>query len=132
RRVAPSPISHELVRVASSEEQTMKHLFPAFCVVAFLSLPSARAHAAAQLFPPIQNGTISATLVPVATNLTAPLDARSGPDNDNRLFVTDQAGKVQVFLNKTLQGTFIDVSSRLVPLQAGYDERGFLGFALEP
>src|SRR5205823_2073793 len=98
---------------------TMKRLFPALCVIAFLSLPSARAHAAAQLFPPIQSGTISATLVPVATNLTAPLDARSGPSGDNRLYVTDQAGKVQIYQNKALQGTFMDVSSRLVPLQAG-------------
>ena len=110
----------------------MKRLFPALCVIGFLTLPVARARAAAQLFPPIQTGTISATLVPVATGLTAPLDARSGPAGDNRIYVTDQAGQVQVFQNNTLQGTFMDVSSRLVPLQAGYDERGFLGFAFDP
>jgi hypothetical protein len=97
----------------------MKRLFPAVCVIALLSLPSARAYAAAQIFPPIQNGTISATLVPVATGLTAPVDARSGPAGDNRIYVTDQTGKVQIYENQLLQGTFMDVSSRLVPLQAG-------------
>jgi glucose/arabinose dehydrogenase len=101
-------------------------------VTALAYLPAARAIAAAQLFPPIQTGSISVNLTPVATGLTAPVDARSGPVADGRLYVTDQAGKVQIYQNNALQGTLIDVSSRLTPLQAGYDERGLLGFAFDP
>src|SRR5207302_19289 len=46
--------------------------------------------------------------------------------------VTDQAGKVQIYKNGLLQGTFIDLTGRMVALNPGYDERGFLGFAFDP
>ena len=82
--------------------------------------------------PPFQVGTIGVTLSPVAKGLTSPVDVRSVPFGLNQLAVTDQAGKIRIFQNGIAQGTLLDVSSRLAPLNANYDERGLLGFAYDP
>ena len=82
---------------------------------------------------PIPKGNVRIGLEPVATGLSAPIDARSAPGESNRLYVTDQVGQVRVVQNGSLVSTpFIDVSSRLVPLRTNFDERGFLGFAFHP
>lgn len=74
------------------------------------------------------------TLELVADNLVSPLGATEAPDGSKRLFILDQAGKVWIVdKNGAKLGTpFIDVTGMMVPLNAGYDERGLLGFAFHP
>jgi glucose/arabinose dehydrogenase len=61
--------------------------------------------------------------------MLVPLDATSG-----RLLIADQIGIVHVL---TKEGTvaetpFLNLTNRLTKLNAGFDERGLLGFALHP
>lgn len=70
----------------------------------------------------------------VASNLVAALTLSEAPDNTKRLFVVDQVGKIWiVYPDSTKASTvFIDISSKMVSLQTGYDERGLLGLAFHP
>ncbi|HEY3420268.1 MAG TPA: PQQ-dependent sugar dehydrogenase [Methanomassiliicoccales archaeon] len=74
------------------------------------------------------------TLRLVADGFTHPVRAVSPPDGSERLFVVDQIGKVWIVLpnGTTNDRPFIDISSKLVPLSASYDERGLLGLAFHP
>ena len=82
---------------------------------------------------PIPKGPIYVQPVPVATGLTAPGAIASPPDNSGRLFIVQQTGQVMILKNGTVAATpFLNVASRLVPLDPGYDERGLLGFAFHP
>jgi len=67
----------------------------------------------------------------VVDNLVSPVTLAAPPDNSKRLFVVDQVGKIWVIqADGTKTSTpFIDLSSRIVSLNAGYDERGLLGLA---
>ena len=75
-----------------------------------------------------------ANLKLVADNLVAPLSVVEAPDNSKRLFIVDQVGKVWIIpQNGTMMSTpFLDITSKLVPLNAGYDERGLLSLAFHP
>jgi glucose/arabinose dehydrogenase len=106
-------------------------------VAAVLAMAAGSASAQhANLLPnAVQPGTIQLGLKSVASGLTAPVYATSAPGDPNDLFVVDQAGKIDVIHNGTLQSNpFLDVSGleNAVPLQAGYDERGLLGLAFSP
>jgi glucose/arabinose dehydrogenase len=69
----------------------------------------------------------------VAEGMAAPLGLAAPNDGSNRLFVFDQVGIIYVITNGTrLEVPLLDMRTRLVPLQAGYDERGLLGLALHP
>lgn len=69
----------------------------------------------------------------VAEGMVAPLGMVVPNDGSDRLFVFDQIGLVYVITNGTrLETPVLEMRSRLVPLQAGYDERGLLGLALHP
>jgi glucose/arabinose dehydrogenase len=54
--------------------------------------------------------------------------------HSERLYVVDQIGKVWVVDRQGYKRPtpFLDISSRLVSLNAAYDERGLIGFALHP
>jgi glucose/arabinose dehydrogenase len=70
----------------------------------------------------------------VADGLTSPVTLASPGDGSGRLFVVDQAGLIRVL---TPDGAlrpepFLDLRSRMVPLMAGFDERGLLGLAFHP
>src|SRR5688572_14467178 len=67
----------------------------------------------------------------IADNLVSPLGVVEAPDNSGRLFVIDQIGKIWIIdKDGNKESTpFLDVSGKLVPLSAEYDERGLLGFA---
>ncbi|MEN6306390.1 MAG: PQQ-dependent sugar dehydrogenase [Anaerohalosphaeraceae bacterium] len=89
----------------------------------------------------IQQGTVKVELELVASGLAAPIDMSPAPDDTGRLFVVDQAGKIDIIQNGVLLSTpFLDVTSRLVsPLgvigthdENDFDERGLLGMALHP
>jgi glucose/arabinose dehydrogenase len=70
----------------------------------------------------------------VADGFVSPVTLAEAPDDTRRLFVADQTGQVWIidaYGNKVAQ-PFIDVSSKMVPLQSFYDERGLLGFAFHP
>ena len=82
---------------------------------------------------PIPQGDLSIRLEEVAGGLTSPLALVSAGDGSDRLFVVDQAGKILVIKHGTVQPVpFLDVTSKLVPLNAGYDERGLLGLTFHP
>lgn len=70
----------------------------------------------------------------VAEGLTAPMTAVSPDDGTGRLFIVDQTGTIRILdANGTLQKEpFLDISSKMVKLSPGYDERGLLGLAFHP
>jgi glucose/arabinose dehydrogenase len=70
----------------------------------------------------------------VANNFTAPLTLVDAPDRTDRLFVVDQIGKIWIIdeNGNTLSQPFIDITGKMVELQAVYDERGLLGLAFHP
>ncbi|MDB6153693.1 MAG: hypothetical protein JWL90_2146 [Chthoniobacteraceae bacterium] len=81
----------------------------------------------------IVNGSITIELAPIAAGLVAPNLLISPADGTDRQFIIDQPGRIFVRDNGIVQATpFLDASSRLTPLSAGYDERGLLGFAFDP
>src|SRR4051812_40037956 len=82
---------------------------------------------------PIPKGPVYVQLQPVATGLTAPGSLLSANDGTGRLFIVQQTGQVRILRNGSVAATpLLDLSSRLVPLNPGYDERGLLGFAFHP
>jgi len=70
----------------------------------------------------------------VADNFVSPIGVIPVPDNSNRLFVIDQIGKLWIVDGEgnKLPTPFLDVTSMMVTLQAGFDERGLLGLAFHP
>lgn len=70
----------------------------------------------------------------VADGFVSPTGLVASPDETKRLFVIDQVGKVWIIDQggNTLPDPFIDVSSKMVSLNAFYDERGLLGMAFHP
>jgi glucose/arabinose dehydrogenase len=53
---------------------------------------------------------------------------------DDRLFVIDQIGRIWIIdeNGNKLPEPFLDITSKVVPLNPNYDERGLLGFAFHP
>lgn len=69
----------------------------------------------------------------VVGQLRSPVDLVSAGDASGRLFIADQRGTIRIFRNGMLQpGNFLDISSKLVPERANFDERGLLGLAFHP
>jgi glucose/arabinose dehydrogenase len=70
----------------------------------------------------------------VAGGFISPIGVVAAPDNTDRLFVIDQAGKVLIIdaAGNTLPTPFIDVTAMMVTLNPNYDERGLLGLAFHP
>lgn len=87
----------------------------------------------ASALDPIAPGDFTVSLQPVATGLTSPLDLQHAGDGSGRLFVTDQAGQIHLLKDGAIAPEpFLDVSSRLVSFNPGFDERGLLGVAFHP
>lgn len=70
----------------------------------------------------------------VAEGFASPIGVVAVPDNSNRLFVIDQAGKVWIIdgAGNKLATPFIDLTAKLPALNPAYDERGLLGLAFHP
>ena len=69
----------------------------------------------------------------VADGLVSPVGLAAPDDGTGRLFIYDQVGLVHVVdQGVKLAAPLLDVRSRLVSLQPGYDERGLIGFAVHP
>ena len=76
----------------------------------------------------------SVGLKQVAEGFVSPLNLLTLADGSGRLLIGDQVGTIHI-LNKdgTLSSElFADLTSRLVKLESGFDERGLLGIALHP
>ncbi|MDB6040974.1 MAG: hypothetical protein JWM99_4815 [Verrucomicrobiales bacterium] len=81
----------------------------------------------------IQKGDITIELQLAAEGLVSPVGMAVPDDGSGRLFVYDQIGLIQIISNGTNSGApLLDVRNRLVPLIAGYDERGLIGLATHP
>lgn len=88
---------------------------------------------ATPLIPRIGKGPIRIEVEQVAAGLTAPVDLVTPNDGSGRLFVVEETGRIKILKNNQVSPTpFLDVTSRLVPLNPAYDERGLLGLAFHP
>jgi glucose/arabinose dehydrogenase len=70
----------------------------------------------------------------IAENLVSPIGVVAAPDDNKRLFIIDQTGKIRIHDEKDglLPGPFLDLTSRMVTLNPNFDERGLLGLAFHP
>jgi glucose/arabinose dehydrogenase len=70
----------------------------------------------------------------IAADLVSPVSVVQAPDESGRLYIVDQIGKIWI-LDKNgskLPVPFFDISSKIVKLTPGYDERGLLSIAFHP
>ncbi|MEJ7740836.1 MAG: PQQ-dependent sugar dehydrogenase [Chitinophagaceae bacterium] len=70
----------------------------------------------------------------VLDNIASPLGLLEVPDGSKRLFVIDQPGRIWIIGadGNRMTTPFIDVSSKMIALNANGDERGLLGLAFHP
>src|SRR5215213_6977342 len=70
----------------------------------------------------------------IADGMISPIGLVAIPDDSKRLAVIDQVGKIWIIdeSGHKLATPFMDVTSKLVALSPGYDERGLLGLAFHP
>jgi glucose/arabinose dehydrogenase len=73
-------------------------------------------------------------LKPFAEGFTAPTTLVELPDGTGRLLLADQVGTIHVIEKdgKVRGDLLLDVTSKLIKLNQGFDERGLLGLALHP
>jgi glucose/arabinose dehydrogenase len=69
-----------------------------------------------------------------AEGFTAPTALVELPDGSGRMLLADQVGTIHVIEQggRVRDDLFLDVRSKLIPLNQGFDERGLLGLALHP
>jgi len=107
---------------------SIRWLFSAAAVAAVAALLISWTRSAQAALP---QGSITVGTQTVATGLVSPIGLTNA--GDSRLFVVDQVGKIRIVENGNLLPTpFLDLSSKIVPLGANYDERGLLGLAFHP
>jgi glucose/arabinose dehydrogenase len=70
----------------------------------------------------------------IASDFTSPIGLVAVPDTTGRLAVIDQVGKIWIIdkAGNKMATPFLDITSRMVTLMPGYDERGLLGLAFHP
>ena len=70
----------------------------------------------------------------VADGYESPLGVVDAGDNSGRLFVIDQPGRIWIIdkHGKKLATPFLDIRSKVIPLNPNGDERGLLGLAFHP
>ena len=70
----------------------------------------------------------------VTGNLSSPIGLVAFPDNSGRLAVIDQTGKIRIISSAgtLMPDPYLDITSKMVTLSPGYDERGLLGLAFHP
>ena len=84
--------------------------------------------------PPGPQPTTTIALETVAQGFTSPLALASALDGTGRLFVVDQVGSIWIIdrSGNRKATPFLDLGDKIVPPNAGYDERGLLGLAFHP
>ena len=82
----------------------------------------------------MNNNNKAVDLKLVADGFVSPVSVSAPADGSHRLFVVDQIGKIWIIDNsgKKLSTPFLDLSSKMVTLSPGYDERGLLSIAFHP
>lgn len=70
----------------------------------------------------------------IDSGFVSPIGLVAVPDNTGRLAVIDQIGKIYLIdkTGKKMTTPFLDLTSKIVSLSPGYDERGLLGLAFHP
>ncbi len=69
----------------------------------------------------------------IATGLNSPIAFAEAPDESNRFFIAEQGGLIKIYSEGVILPTpFLDLKSKMISLNAFYDERGLLGFAFHP
>lgn len=69
----------------------------------------------------------------VIDGLTAPIGIADPNDGTGHLFIQEQQGIIQVLMPSRAHGTpLLDLRAHLSELDAGFEERGLLGFVLYP
>ena len=90
----------------------------------------------ARYTPEVTNGVGALFLIPVATNMSAPLYGISPPGNTHRLFVLEQNGLMRVIQDGVLlTNPALNLQSLVSPplvVSNANDERGLLGLAFHP
>ncbi len=73
-------------------------------------------------------------LVEIATGLTSPVSLKFPNDESGRLFIVDQKGLLWILNSneKLLEEPFLNLTSHILSLNSGYDERGLLDMAFHP
>ncbi len=87
----------------------------------------------ATMDPPCET-PLSISLKPYVTGLISPVDMANPRDGSGRNFIVEQTGQIRVALaDGTLLPTpYLDIASKLVAVNAFYDERGLLGLTFHP
>jgi glucose/arabinose dehydrogenase len=90
----------------------------------------------ARYTPEVTNGAFSVFLIPIATNMSAPLYGVSPPGDTHRLFVLEQNGLMRIIQDGVLlPAPALDLQSLVSPplnTTNANDERGLLGLAFHP
>lgn len=83
--------------------------------------------------PPVSQD-IRVNLKLIAEGLVSPVGLVPPRDGSGRLFIVDQAGVIKVVSaeGKVLDAPFLDLTAKIVQLNASFDERGLLGLAFHP
>jgi len=76
----------------------------------------------------------SLDLKEIANGFVSPIAAETIPDGSGRLMVCDQVGLIYTISadGKKSENPFFDLTTKLVKLNNGFDERGLLGLAFHP
>lgn len=69
----------------------------------------------------------------LAEGLTSPVQL-TAPEGDERRFIVERTGSIRILnaSDELVEAPFLDLSERMVELQADFDERGLLGLAFHP
>jgi glucose/arabinose dehydrogenase len=102
---------------------------------AFYAAPIGGASAASAAVGPSPIGSpIAIGVQKVATGLVSPVQLVQAPGQHGRRFIVDQVGVIWG-MNRAgdlMRRPFLDISSRITPLDPSYDERGLLALAFHP
>jgi glucose/arabinose dehydrogenase len=81
---------------------------------------------------PPQGGPPALKLTEIITGMKRPVYLRAAPGDDERLFVVEQTGRIQILKDGVQNpAPFLDITDRVHP-PSGADERGLLGLAFHP
>lgn len=100
-----------------------------FLLIALMSIAATSCSENANQKPVAHAGTALTTEL-VASGLNRPVFVTAAPGDNERLYVVDQLGQIQIIKNGTVQTTpFLDLSDRVKALG---NEQGLLGLAFHP
>lgn len=105
--------------------------FAGTALVIFLFVNSSRAD--------FSQGKVVATawpeiaLIPIVDGLEAPVHITHAGDGSGRIFIVEQAGRIRLFHDGKLSGTFLDITDRVrSPFNGGGNEEGLLSVVFPP